>query len=395
MFGAPKTDRTLLLILLISIIVQAFVLTRAADIRCQGDACRFLSCARSLINGKGWVYGDRWDAGHTPPLYVLFVAAHLQLFNGSALASKITQLFLVAGMGAIAYRVARSAWGRRAGLWAAALVAFYPPLIAYAHYNYSEVLYTFLLLLAFSGIVAAQRGPAKRQLHTLVATGVVLGLATLTRDVTWYLTPFVAASAAWMMGERPRNPRASGLRFAAVVVPVVLVVLPWVAYNMHRFGSFLLLSTNAGNVLYRNQNVTPPENYDWRARRVGPPPYPGSPRPRCGLENPVENYRCEMAHWKEYMLSHPDRVVERAWPKLKALANPASFPVRFLRQGRYGPVKDSTVQAVTLLTVGPFVIVTLLAVAALWLGPRSPERSLTALILGFFLAVFAITATMA
>lgn len=91
------------------------------------------------------------------------------------------------------------------------------------------------------------------------------------------------------------------------------------------------------------------------------------------------------------MLSHPDRVVERAWPKLKALANPASFPVRFLRQGRYGPVKDSTVQAVTLLTVGPFVIVTLLAVAALWLGPRSPERSLTALILGFFLAVFAIT----
>lgn len=383
-------DRGLLLILLASLLVQGFVLAAVHDMPCRGDACRYIHCARSLVEGRGWEYGgdESWDAGHTPPLYVLFVAAHLVLFQGRIWPSMLTQSLLVLAMAVLAYKVARAAWGRRAGLWAAGLVGIYPSLIAFAHYNFSEVLYSFLLLLALSQIWTAKRGTRERELRTLAVAGMAFGLATLTREVTWYLAPLVAA---WVAAARPWDIRRAGLRFAAVVAPVVLLVAPWTAVNAFRFGGFLLLSTNAGNVLYRNQNTGPPENYDFRSHKVRPKSYPERPRPRCRLKDPVENYRCEIANALEYTGAHPGRVVARAIPKLQALVNPSSFPVRYLRQKRYGPVGNGTVKAVTILTAGSFLAVVLLAVGALWLSPPGPERSLTATVIVFFLIVFAVT----
>jgi hypothetical protein len=91
------------------------------------------------------------------------------------------------------------------------------------------------------------------------------------------------------------------------------------------------------------------------------------------------------------MLAHPDRVVARAVPKLAALMNPGSFPLRFVRAGRYGDLGTGTVRAVTLLTAGTFMCLAILAAFALWLGAPGPERQLTATLFLFFFGVAAIT----
>jgi 4-amino-4-deoxy-L-arabinose transferase-like glycosyltransferase len=392
--GSPDrgfADRGLWLVLLGSFAVLAILLAATREMTCAGDACMFIHCARSLLRGDGWDYAGpwlSWDSGHTPPLYVFFLMFHLALFDSGLLASKATQAVLVLAMAALAYHSARNAWGRRAGLWAAALVGFCPSLLAFAHYNFNEVLFSFLLLLALTLLLREKRGLAARELATLVVAGVVLGLATLTRETTWFLAPILAA---WVSFSRPWNLRRALRRFAAVELPVVALVVPWAAYNTYRFGEFLLLSTNAGNVLYHNQNSGPPENHDFRARRVGPVAYPEPPRPRCGLMNPVENYRCEIANARAYMRAHPERVAARAIPKLAALMNPTSFPLRFLRAGRYGDAGPGTVRAVTLVTAGSFMALALLGVVAIWLGPPGPERQLTVIVLLFFLSVVALT----
>ena len=392
-------DRGLLAILLASLVVQGLVLSRVHDKPCRADECRYLHCARSILTGEGWDYYPpdartigrslrRWDAGHTPPLYVLFISAHIVVFGGEAWPTKLTQILMVMAMAWLAYRVARGAWGRRAGLWAAALVAFYPNLIAYAHYNYSEVVFSFFLLLALALVLAAVRGEEKAELRTLVLAGVAFGLATLTREITLYLAPL---AAIWIAMRPPWNIRRASIRFAALTVPSVVLIAPWTAFNAYRFNDYLLLSTNAGNVLYKNQNAQAPENHDWGAGRLRPRRYPERSRRRCRILDPVENYRCEVRNAMDYMVRYPERVAARAVPKLQGLVNPASFPVRSLRRGIYGPVEDRTIQAVTLLTAGSFIAITLLGVVALWLGPPGDERSLTAVVLLFFLAVFAVT----
>jgi 4-amino-4-deoxy-L-arabinose transferase-like glycosyltransferase len=358
---------------------------------CTGDACMFLHCARSLLRGEGWNYAGpwlSWDAGHTPPLYIFFLMFHLAIFDSGVLASQVTQAFLILAMGAIAHRTARDAWGRRAGLWAAALVAFYPNLIAFAHYNFNEVVYSFLLLLALALLLREKRGPREREIATLATAGLVLGLATLTRESTWFLAPVLAV---WTSFERPWSLGRALRRAAAVELPVVLLVAPWAVYNTSRFGEFLLLSTNAGNVLYHNQNSGPPENHDYRARIVRPEPYPEPPRPRCGLKNPVANYRCEIANARAYMLAHPERVAARAVPKLAALLNPGSFPLRFLRAGRYGDVGTARMRALTLVLAGSFMALAVAGAFALWLGPGGAERQLLSIVILFSLAVVAIT----
>jgi 4-amino-4-deoxy-L-arabinose transferase-like glycosyltransferase len=384
-------DPGLLAILLGSLLVQAILLAFVGGMDCAGDACMFLHCARSLLRGEGWNYAGpwlSWDAGHTPPLYIFFLMFHLAVFESGVLASQMTQTLLVLAMGVIAYQTARTAWGRRAGLWAAALVSFYPNLIAFAHYNFNEVVYSFLLLLALLLLLREKRGPREHELVRLSLAGLVLGLATLTRESTWFLAPLLAL---WASFERPFHLGRALKRAAAVELPVVLLVAPWAAYNTSRFGEFLLLSTNAGNVLYHNQNSGPPENHDYRTRNVRPEPYPEPPRPRCGLKNPVANYRCEVANARAYMRAHPERVGARAVPKLAALLNPGSFPLRFLRAGRYGDVGPGALRALTLVIAGSFMALAVAGAVALWLGPSGPERQLIAIVLLFSLAVVAIT----
>ena len=201
----PTIDRGLVLILLASALIQGLVLMKVREKPCRADECRYLHAASSIVAGRRvgvffpegqrrrWGRLRAWDAGHTPPLYVLFLSAHLIVFDGESWPTKVTQLLLVVAMGGLAYGIALAAWGRQAGLWAAGLVSFYPALIAFAHYNYSEVVYSFLLLLALSRVVAAKRRRPERQIRILVSAGVAFGLATLTRDVTLYLLPALLA----------------------------------------------------------------------------------------------------------------------------------------------------------------------------------------------------------
>ena len=77
-----------------------------------------------------------------------------------------------------------------------------------------------------------------------VASGVLLGLSALTREVALYFVPVLAA---WML---VRRDRASLVRALALVAATTAVVAPWTLRNWVRFGAFVPVSTMGGRALW-------------------------------------------------------------------------------------------------------------------------------------------------
>lgn len=149
-----------------------------------------------------------------------------------ALVSTAT-LLLVFALGAVLA-------GPAAGLIAAALVAFYPPLIAINGSLMSETLGAGLATAAALLLVLALRA---RSWRLYACAGLAFGLLVLTRTDFLFAIAVVAVVAA--IAARPDG-RAAVLRQAGAFAGVALVVLlPWAAYASHRAGSLVPVTTGS------------------------------------------------------------------------------------------------------------------------------------------------------
>ena len=118
-----------------------------------------------------------------PPLYPAFVAGIYWLFgleNWPAVGAIQALLSLCTVW--IVYRLGTEVYSTQVGLWAGGLACFYPSLLGYNNLILSEVLFTFLLC---SALLALVRGLQENSLATFGVSGVLLGLAALTRSVVW------------------------------------------------------------------------------------------------------------------------------------------------------------------------------------------------------------------
>lgn len=144
-------------------------------------------------------------------------------------------------------RMSGSMRAARAGGLIAALA---PPLVGYSQFLWSEGLATSLLWL---GLWSTRRAFEGRPTRWLVAAGILLGGATLTR-VQWGLA--LPAVALWWTFSGERSERAGRARGAALLVAVgAAVVLPWAVRNQARAGTWVGLASQrwlpvAAGVLY-------------------------------------------------------------------------------------------------------------------------------------------------
>ncbi|HEV3449652.1 MAG TPA: hypothetical protein VG869_00470 [Acidimicrobiia bacterium] len=168
-----------------------------------------------------WVTGSR----HLEPLHIV---AALEL-GGAALV--------------VAYEVRQRA-GRRAAWWAAGLllagaVALRPADAQAANYSHLA------LLPACGAIVAARRGSRS----SVLAAGVLLGLATLTRQ-TWLIGLVPAAVAVWTRGRRSdRVGRVAVLVVSTVAtIAAVAIVVPFGPFVHWTFSGNGSLVFNLGQV---------------------------------------------------------------------------------------------------------------------------------------------------
>jgi 4-amino-4-deoxy-L-arabinose transferase-like glycosyltransferase len=204
-----------------------------------GDEQRYLEAARGLLSGDpGWRPELLW-----PSLYVRFVAGLTAVAGGSLVAVQLAQTALLVLAGVLVGDLGRRLSGSTvAGFVAGWLCVAFPPLVAFAHYLWPELLHLFLWMAALWLLSSDRSGGP-----WMVVAGLCLGLALLTKSLLTPFLPVVVVAVVVTGGGRARLWRAVG-RAALVSVTAVLVVAPTVLSNWRAEGLPIIADSSAFNL---------------------------------------------------------------------------------------------------------------------------------------------------
>jgi 4-amino-4-deoxy-L-arabinose transferase-like glycosyltransferase len=200
-----------------------------------GDEFSYWRSARALLAGNpGWWPDPLW-----PPLYPRLLAGIMAIGGPALVWIQIVQTCLLAATAVLLHDLVRRLTGSRIAAAVAALLTLgFPPLVAYAHYLWPEILHLFLLLAVVWLLVAR----AERAVWCGVA-GVAAGLALLTKSL---LGPFLPVLMVAAFARRPAG-RSLGraLVFAAALA---LTVAPTVLEQHRRTGRLMIADSSAFNL---------------------------------------------------------------------------------------------------------------------------------------------------
>ncbi|MFA6548436.1 MAG: glycosyltransferase family 39 protein [Candidatus Margulisiibacteriota bacterium] len=255
----------------LNIVKQEFVLHRpfvakeinTEDERTDSDAVWYIEAAKGFLKGKGVVsmttdcvhydnHGDFPINGdknilddkyyahrNIPPLYPLFLAFCFYLGGANMLAYFIPQLVISSLTCLIIYLIAEEIFDRRTALWAGLLMVFYPDLIFWMNFARTETLFIFLLSLGFLLLI---KGNSKGNIFLICMSGVVLGLACLTRITLIFFLPVFFIWLAYYFSKDKKE----SLKVALCMISIAaLILLPWALRNYYLFGQFTVFSEEA------------------------------------------------------------------------------------------------------------------------------------------------------
>jgi 4-amino-4-deoxy-L-arabinose transferase-like glycosyltransferase len=294
---------------------------------------------------------------HHPPLYLYFVGVLFTLF-GTLEAVKYAQclagVLLVPALGLLG----RRAFGERAALVAAGIAAFYPELVWFASHFWAETVFTVLLWWALERLLAADR---ERGGKAALASGLLWGLAILTRETVLYFLPFAALWLAWR--------RAGGARRAAMLLSVAaLVVLPWTVRNWLVFDAFVPVSTaGALNLWQGNTRLSRQEVYEeyW------------------AVHGRIAKYEHARRRAVEAILERqPLWILEKLRDEMPAFWAAHSQPIVHLERGAYGVVARPKALLAVAVVLLPYLALLVLFVAGIAVLPRGRAP---VLLLGFLI----------
>ncbi|HMB70775.1 MAG TPA: glycosyltransferase family 39 protein, partial [bacterium] len=210
------------------------------------DESKYYSRAAALAAGRLDMLGDR-----KAPASMWYYAGAFRVFGTHPNVARLANVVAGALLPWIVWRLGRRFAGRRAGLLAALGAAVYPNLVFFGASILSEGLYVPLAVGALAATAAARDD---RRPRTAALAGMLLGAATLTREVA---ALFVPLAAIWLLTGKGVRP-ARWLGAALFVAGFAVVVAPWSIRQSQRVGSFVFVSQTTGeNLLVGNVHAAP------------------------------------------------------------------------------------------------------------------------------------------
>jgi 4-amino-4-deoxy-L-arabinose transferase-like glycosyltransferase len=182
------------------------------------------------------------------PGYPGFIAALQYFFGPGLLSIAVAQVLISLVTMIAAFSIARNIWGSAAASMCIVLIAFDISGFLYSQQILAECLFTALLTLAMlCGVRLLIQGQG---MGLALGLGLFLGLATLTRPISYYLIPLLALFmliALWRL--RRRLIPALGL-LLVMLLPLVLLVGGW-QYRNHQVAGVSGLSNIVGENLLK------------------------------------------------------------------------------------------------------------------------------------------------
>lgn len=371
--------RALLLVLLAALGLRLAVLAMTTELTPTiVDEQHYHSLATSIVEGRGFAV----ESGPTslrPPLYPAFVAA-IWTATGSRDLQVVRAVQGVLGLATawLVWVIGRRLWDDRAGLAAAAIVAFYPALVLANSLLLTETLFTFLLAAFLAAEVTLLQRPAA---GWAMAAGLLLGLAALTRSVLWPFPLVVAPLLLWMLPAR--LPRRLGLA-ALLLLAFAAVVGPWAVRNTRLQGATTVVDTMGGMNLRMGNYEHTPHARIWdavsmdgdRSWIVGIPPHP----PTGGEWTEGKKERWARDEAIRFMLEHPGLTLWRSAIKTADFWALDRDFVAGIQQGLFHPPRwAGLVSSAAML--GAFPMVVALAILGASLASPSDWRAHVVLLL--------------
>ena len=253
----------LLVILGVGLALRLAIFVNTADTELRiVDEQHYHRIATNLIEGHGFAKAPGEPTSMRPPLYPFLVRVLWGASGDDARSLQLVrlfQIFLSLANVVLVYRLGLLVYDQRVASIAAGLLCFYPSLVGFNYLLLTEVLFTFLI--TASAYCYARLVPAGR-LRWAFVTGLVLGLAALTRSIAWpfavMLCPFLLLG---LKGQLIRRVSA----VAVLVLGFAIVVSPWSIRNTKLQGEFALVDTMGGFNLYMGNYEFTPLNRAWAA----------------------------------------------------------------------------------------------------------------------------------
>lgn len=218
-----------------------------------GDAYYYHYAANLLVAGKGFINPFVYYASPAhhqvqsaawPPLFVFVLAIPSVVGLKTFFAHRVWCCIIGAAGVVIVGCAGREMAGRRVGLIAAFGVAVYPNLWMSDELGLSEALSPILVALVLWAAYRFWKHPGGR---SVVALAAAVGVATLGRDELSLLVVFVVVPLV-LLAKTLRWRRRMAL-LAAAGLTLLVIVGPWVGYNMSRFDDPVFISSGFGVTL--------------------------------------------------------------------------------------------------------------------------------------------------
>ena len=218
-----------------------------------GDATEYDPIAVNLLAGRGFAITPGIPTPARAPVFPLFLAGVYAVFGHSVPAALASQAVLSAATCVLLlWFMGETVEDERAARLAAWLLAAHPIMIVYSCRLISETLFTSLLAASMLFLARYQR---REKPAELAASGVLLGLATLTRP-GGMLMPAVVLGLLLLEGRRHLLP---WLGYAAAFA---VVLAPWSLRNKELFGFATLTAHGPGYGFYVTGHMTEGMTYD-------------------------------------------------------------------------------------------------------------------------------------
>jgi 4-amino-4-deoxy-L-arabinose transferase-like glycosyltransferase len=240
-----------ILVLLLTVAVRLFLIWRQHDPPLQEDAVAYDTLGRHLATGQGYTFppsllypwqqaaGKNLPTTRRSPLYPVMLSIGYRLGLGHD-GIRVFQAFLAALTLWLVYRIALEVGvSERAAILAMLPMVFYPAFLTSTLNLITEAL--FLPCVAASALWFL-KGLRTSHRRDFILSGIALGLASLTRPIT-FLLPLALLPFAF------RSRRAITGWFLVVLLMAV-TVSPWVIRNYRVFGEFEPTFSHSGFNFY-------------------------------------------------------------------------------------------------------------------------------------------------
>jgi 4-amino-4-deoxy-L-arabinose transferase-like glycosyltransferase len=214
------------------------------------------------------------------------------------------------------FLIGRTLVNERVGLLSALGVAIYPNILYYNIHFSSEPLFTLLLTCATWFWLCAWKHDSLRNYSI---SGLMLGLAALTRPVAFYFAPLIAVGIIWI-GRRQLSRALTAT--AILLITVTLPIVPWAFRNYKAHDRWLLFASNGGSTFWGANNEIvlnePQFNGQWiSTERMG-----NQKNDVKVLSNEVDRDRLEWQHGTQFIREHLDNLPRLCWYKFVELWTP-------------------------------------------------------------------------